>query len=200
MTFLEVFVVGVGLSMDAFAVALCKGLSMRKWNTRYGFIIAGAFGLFQALMPLLGWLAGMSFYRYIEAFDHWIAFALLLIVGGKMVYDAVKELRHPEEDEEPAFSLRVGELLVLSIATSIDALAVGLSFAMLGMQAGASAAGGMGIWTSILTIGVTTFLLSYAGAFIGKQFGTRLKAKAELVGGIVLIALGIKILLEHLLA
>ncbi len=191
---------GVGLSMDAFAVALCKGLAMRQYSRRDGLIIAGAFGLFQALMPLIGWLAGTSFYKYIEAFDHWVAFGLLLIVGGKMIYDAVKEIRHPEDEETQAFSLRVGELLLLAVATSIDALAVGLSFAMLGMKSTASGSGGMGIWTSILTIGVTTFLLSYAGVFIGKQFGTRLKAKAELAGGIVLVALGVKILLEHLLA
>lgn len=200
MTFWEVLVLGVGLSMDAFAVALCKGLSMRQWNRRYGLIIAGAFGLFQGLMPLAGWLAGVSFYKYIEAFDHWVAFGLLLIVGGKMIYDAVKEMRHPEEEEEQAFSLRIGELLLLAVATSIDALAVGLSFAMLGMQYTASPMSRMGIWTSILTIGLTTFVLSYAGVFIGKQFGTRLKTKAELAGGIVLVALGVKILLEHLLA
>ena len=191
---------GVGLSMDAFAVALCKGLAMRQWDHRYGLVIAGAFGFFQALMPLLGWLAGTSFYKYIEAFDHWVAFGLLLIVGGKMIYDAVKEMRHPEEEQEQAFSLRIGELLVLAVATSIDALAVGLSFAMLGMRSAVSPSGSMGIWISILIIGLTTFCLSYAGALIGKQFGTRLKAKAELAGGIVLVALGVKILLEHLLA
>jgi len=181
-------------------VALCKGLAMRQWNRRYGWIIAGAFGVFQALMPLIGWLAGTSFYRHIEAYDHWVAFGLLLLVGGKMICDAVKEMRHPGEEDTQVFSLRIGELLVLAVATSIDALAVGLSFAMLGMQAAASVRGQMGIWTSILTIGVTTFLLSFAGVFIGKQFGARLKTKAELAGGILLVALGVKILLEHLLA
>ena len=200
MTFWEVLVLGVGLSMDAFAVALCKGLAMRQWSRRDGLIIAGAFGLFQALMPLIGWLAGMSFYKHIEAFDHWVAFGLLAIVGGKMIYDAVKEIRHPEEENVQPYSLKIGELLVLAIATSIDALAVGLSFAMLGVQSSSSASGGMGIWVSILTIGVTTFILSFIGVFIGKQFGTRLKAKAELAGGIVLVALGVKVLLEHLLA
>jgi len=199
MTFWEILVLGVSLSMDAFAVALCKGLAMRRRNIRRSLLIAGVFGGFQALMPLIGWLAGRSFYKAIEAYDHWVAFGLLALVGGKMIYDAVKEMRHPEE-ETAKNSLKIAELLVLGIATSIDALAVGLSFAMLGMQPETSSSGGMGIWVSILTIGVTTFLLSFAGVFIGRQFGTRLKAKAELAGGIVLVLLGIKILLEHLLA
>ena len=111
MTFWEVLALGVGLSMDAFAVALCKGLSMKQWNVRNGLIIAGSFGFFQALMPLLGWLLGTSFREYIEAVDHWVAFGLLLIVGGKMILDAIKDMRNKEEEASPEFTLKIGELL-----------------------------------------------------------------------------------------
>ena len=198
MTFWEVLALGIGLSMDAFAVALCKGLSMKQWNVRYGFIIAGSFGFFQALMPLLGWLLGTSFREYIEAVDHWVAFGLLLIVGGKMILDAIKDMRNKEDEAAPEFTLRIGELLVLAVATSIDALAVGLTFAMLGVSAGSAPGGGMGIWVSILIIGVTTFILSLGGVLIGNRFGDKFHAKAELAGGIILIALGVRILIEHL--
>ena len=203
MSFWEVALIGIGLSMDAFAVALCKGLAMKTLSLRRTLCIAGAFGGFQALMPLIGWLLGSSFSRYIEAVDHWIAFALLLSIGGKMIRDAVRELREDEDDKEKANGsdagkdLKVGELLVLAVATSIDALAVGLSFAMLGMTE-VSSPGGLSIWYSILIIGIETFVLSGAGVLIGHRFGSRHHARAELAGGIVLILIGIRILISHL--
>lgn len=187
MGFLEVFLIGVGLSMDAFAVALCKGLSMRKLSYKYALIIAFAFGLFQALMPLIGWALGISFQKYIEAVDHWIAFGLLLFIGGKMIFDSIKEKRHPEEDDGE-FKFSFVELLLLAIATSIDALAVGVTFAFLDVN----------IWSSIAIIGCTTFVISFIGVLIGNKFGARFKTKAEIAGGIVLILIGVKILLEHL--
>lgn len=204
MRFWEILVLGVGLSMDAFAVSVCKGLAMRQKNRKYGFVIAGFFGFFQAMMPFLGWLLGRSFASYIEAYDHWIAFGLLALVGGKMIFDAVKELRSPPEEEaadpdKSADRINFGELLILSVATSIDALAVGLSFAMLNMGFASADPGLMNIWSSVLVIGVTTFLISLSGVNIGNRVGIRFQAKAEIAGGIVLIGLGIRILLEHLL-
>lgn len=198
MTFWEVLVLGIGLSMDAFAVALCKGLSMKQWNIRYALVIAGFFGFFQALMPLIGWLLGTSFREYIETVDHWVAFGLLAIIGGKMVYDAIKDMLCREQKTEEPFSPRIGELFVLAIATSIDALAVGLTFAMLGVKAVTTMDTGLSIWLSIVIIGVVTFALSLAGAAIGNRFGDRFQSKAELAGGIILILLGVKILVEHL--
>ena len=197
MSFFEVFLLGIGLSMDAFAVSLCKGLSMKKLNIKGALVIAGFFGGFQAIMPLTGWLLGMSFEKYITEIDHWIAFGLLAIIGGKMIIDAVKEMKAPDEAPED-FKLKIGELFLLAIATSIDALAVGLTFAFLNMSAGAFSFGQLNIWCSILLIGCTTFVISFAGVNIGFRFGNRFQAKAELAGGAVLVLLGIKILLEHL--
>ena len=188
----------MSLSMDAFAVALCKGLSMKQLNLRGGLVIAGFFGGFQALMPLLGWLLGSSFVGAIESYDHWVAFFLLFVIGGKMILDAVKEMREPKKEEEE-FRLKAGELLFLAIATSIDALAVGITFAMLGVRAAVSSADSLSIWMSILIIGLTTFVISLAGVLIGNRFGNRFQTKAQVAGGIVLILLGIRILLEHLL-
>ena len=186
MSIWEVLIIAVGLSMDAFAVALCKGLSMKKLNIKYGIIIALFFGVFQALMPLIGWFVSSRFEKYIKAYDHWIAFALLLIIGVKMIIDAIKESRHP--DEEPAFRFKIGELFVLAVATSIDALAVGITFGLLEIN----------IWSSISIIGCVTFVLSLIGVIIGNFFGSRFRTKAEIAGGIILILLGVKILLEHL--
>ena len=186
MSFLEILLIGVGLSMDAFAVALSKGLSMKKLNTKAGLLIAFFFGFFQALMPFLGWLVCKNFEKYIRQVDHWVAFVLLAFIGVKMIIDAVKDRNKKEEEEE--FRLKIGELFVLAIATSIDALAVGISFAFLNIN----------IWSSIGIIGVTTFILSFIGVVIGNRFGVRYKTKAEIVGGIVLILVGVKILLEHL--
>lgn len=198
MTFAEVFLIGVGLSMDAFAVSICKGLSMKKLNLKYGLIIAAFFGGFQALMPLIGWILGKSFEKYITSFDHWIAFGLLAIIGGKMAFDAIKEMRGNDEEKTEEFKLKIGELVVLAVATSIDALAIGLTFGLLNVGAGLSVSEGMNIWFSILTIGLTTFILSFIGVNAGNKFGGKFRSQAELAGGIVLILLGLKILLEHL--
>ena len=183
MGLLELFLVAVGLSMDAFAVAVCKGLNMRKINYRQSFIIALFFGAFQAIMPLIGWALGKQFEQYITSYDHWIAFVLLAYIGGKMIYEAC----HEEADtEENRFDLK--ELFMLAIATSIDALAVGITFAFLQVE----------IFQAITIIGCTTFALSLVGVFVGNRFGSRYKNKAELAGGIILIVIGLKILLEHL--
>lgn len=183
----EIFLIGVGLSMDAFAVSVCKGLGMNKINTKHTFIIALFFGGFQALMPLIGWLLGTRFEQYITAVDHWIAFGLLAFIGGKMLFDV---LFGHEEEEVSAHTevLDLKELFMLAVATSIDALAVGISFAFLKID----------IFTSILIIGITTFILSIIGVIVGNRFGTKYQNKAAAAGGIILILIGTKILLEHL--
>lgn len=188
MGFLELFLIGAGLSMDAFAVAVCKGLSMRKINYSHAVIIALFFGGFQALMPLLGWLAGKQFERYITSIDHWIAFALLLIIGGKMAYEAITEKSSDEKcGIDPHLKLNYKELFTLAVATSIDALAVGVTFAFLNVN----------IWAAISIIGITTFILSFVGVIVGNKFGSIYKRKAEIAGGVVLILMGLKILLER---
>ena len=184
MSFLSVFLIGIGLSMDAFAVAVCKGLGMRKISYRKTFLISLFFGGFQAMMPFIGWLAGINFQKYISGFDHWIAFILLAFIGGKMIYEAFKD-----DDDIDSDDFRISELLILSVATSIDALAVGIAFAMLN---------DINILVSTLIIGVTTFVLSFGGVLAGNKFGSVYKNKAEVAGGIILIILGVKILLEHL--
>ena len=183
MGFLELFLIGVGLSMDAFAVSVCRGLSMERMRWRQGGIIALLFGGFQAAMPLAGWALGRQFERYIVSVDHWIAFGLLGYIGGKMIWDAF----HEGADTCPAgFDLK--ELLMLAVATSIDALAVGVTFAFLQVR----------ILPAVALIGAVTFLFSAAGVKLGSVFGIRYKSKAELLGGLVLILMGTKILLEHL--
>lgn len=187
MGFVELLLVAIGLSMDAFAVAVCRGLHMRKLNLRHAAVIALFFGGFQALMPLAGWLLGSAFAQYIDGFDHWLAFMLLAFIGGKMIYEALQnEEGNGEHDDD---SLNVKELLLLSVATSIDALAVGITLAVIPET---------NIWTSILTIGVITFIISGMGVLLGNRFGSRYKSKAELAGGIILVLIGLKILLEHL--
>lgn len=184
MGFAELFLIGVGLSMDAFAAAVCKGLGMRTMRWRQGAVIALLFGGFQAAMPLLGWVLGRQFESYITSIDHWIAFLLLGYIGGKMLWDALHE-----EESSPAsgrFDLR--ELVMLAVATSIDALAVGITFAFL--QVSILPAAGL--------IGCTTFSLSLAGVWIGCRFGARYKRGATLAGGAILCLIGLKILLEHL--
>ena len=187
MGFVEIFMIGVGLSMDAFSVAVCKGLGMKKVDYRQTCIIALFFGGFQALMPFLGWALGRQFEKYITAFDHWIAFGLLLFIGGKMIVDV---LRGGDEEKAAADAprLNIKELLLLAIATSIDALAMGITF---GLQ-------GVSIVPAITMIGVTTFVLSFVGVLIGNRFGARFLNKATVAGGIVLILIGVKILLEDL--
>ena len=177
---MELVLIGVGLSMDAFAVALCKGLGMRRINYAHAAVIALFFGVFQAVMPLIGWVLGTQFARYITSVDHWIAFALLGYIGGKMIWDAL----HEAPETAPCASeakLDLRELFMLAVATSIDALAVGITFAFLKV-----------------TIGVITFALSFAGVVVGNRFGTRFQKKAEIAGGTVLVLIGLKILLEHI--
>ena len=185
MSILEVFLIGVGLSMDAFAVAVCRGLKMQKLNAGQTALIALFFGGFQALMPLIGWFLGTRFEKYITSVDHWIAFALLAIIGGKMISDSFQK---EEQEADGRSVLNVRELLVMAVATSIDALAVGITFAFLNVN----------IVSSVAVIGVTTFVLSAVGVLIGHKFGAKYKNKAELAGGVILILIGLKILLEHL--
>lgn len=188
MGFIEFFLTGIGLSMDAFAVAICKGLGMRKVNYKQMLLIALFFGGFQALMPLLGWLLGRQFEQYITSVDHWIAFALLVLIGANMLREARKGDDTTDAETVYDAPLPLGQLLLMAIATSIDALAVGISFAFLGVN----------ILLAIAIIGTTTFLISAAGVFIGNRFGNRYEKRATIAGGIILILLGVKILLEHL--
>ena len=187
MSYFEIAMIGIGLSMDAFAAAVCKGLSMRRAAVGSVLTIGLFFGGFQALMPALGYMLGNSFEQYIVSVDHWIAFALLSFIGGKMIFDA---LRGDEEEEKAAVEERLDlrEILLLAVATSIDALAVGISFAFLGVKIG----------TSCALIGAITFALSAAGVVIGHKFGARYKKNAAVLGGVILILIGLKILLEHL--
>ena len=186
MGFAALLLLAVGLSMDAFAVSICKGLSMKKATLKAGIICGAWFGGFQALMPLVGYFLGTMFADAIEAVDHWVAFGLLAIIGINML----KEALHKGCDcEEHDADLSAKTMFVMAIATSIDALAVGISLAM---------AGNVNIITAVLLIGVITFFLSAAGVKIGNIFGSRFEKKAQAAGGIILILLGTKILLEHL--
>ena len=179
----ELFLLAVGLSMDAFAVSICKGLSIQKLKLRHALIVGAWFGAFQALMPVIGYLLGSAFADMIEAVDHWIAFALLDLIGGNMIREA---LGHEEEEADP--SLAPMTMLLLAVATSIDALAIGVTFAFLRVDV---------LW-AVSLIGVCTFLISVVGVKVGNVFGARYKSKAELAGGVVLVLIGLKILLEHL--
>ena len=183
MNLISSFIIAVGLSMDAFAVAICKGLAMQKITLKKALIVGLWFGGFQALMPALGYLLGSQFSTYITSIDHWIAFILLSIIGGNMIKEALSK-----EEECTNDSLAFKEMIILALATSIDALAVGVTFAFLNVQ----------IVPAVLFIGVITFTLSAIGVKIGNIFGCRYKSKAEFAGGIILIIMGIKILLEHL--
>lgn len=183
MGLLELFLLAVGLSMDAFAVSICKGLSIRSLKVRQALIVGLWFGAFQALMPTIGYLLGSAFTSLIESVDHWIAFVLLAIIGGNMIREGVKG-----DDEKCDPSLSFGVMLMLAVATSIDALAVGVTFAFLRVE----------LLPAVTLIGLTTFVISAAGVKIGHLFGTRYQAKAELFGGAVLVLIGLKILLEHL--
>lgn len=185
MSLTEVFLIGIGLSMDAFAVAICKGLAMQKVNYKHTVLIAAYFGIFQALMPTIGWILGSQFARYVTAFAPWIAFVLLALIGGNMIRESFSE----EDEEDDNADLSHKELFLLAIATSIDALAVGVSFSMIELA--------MSIWVAVTLIGCTTFVISFAGVFIGNIFGARYKSRAELTGGVILILIGLKILLEH---
>ena len=184
----EFLLLGVGLAMDAFAVSICKGLAMRKVNKKQAVIIALFFGGFQAIMPVIGWLLCKGFQTYIEAFDHWIAFALLAFIGVKMIIETLREKEDDVVIEEMDPPLDMKEMLMLAIATSIDALAVGISLAALDRPIVESAA----------IIGVVTFVISIIGVYIGNFFGNRYKKRAELTGGIILVLIGVKILCEHM--
>ena len=188
MSIVELFILAVGLSMDAFAVSICKGLSLGKIKPKHMCIAGAWFGGFQALMPLLGWALGKQFERYITSIDHWIAFFLLLFIGGKMIIESFKKDKDSDEKPEYEEKLDLKELTLMAVATSIDALAVGVTFAFLQVN----------ILTSITVIGSVTFILSALGVGVGHKFGAKYKNKAELCGGIILVLIGIKILLEHL--
>lgn len=187
MTLLEIFLVGIGLSMDAFAVAICKGLAMPTINRKQTLLIAAYFGVFQALMPLTGWLLGSQFARHVTKMAPWIAFVLLAWIGGNMIRESLSK-KEEDEEVEPA-ELRHKELFMLAIATSIDALAVGVSFSMVELA--------IPIGAAVALIGCTTFAISVGGVFVGHIFGARYKNRAEFVGGAILILIGVKILLEH---
>lgn len=201
MTLTELFIIAVGLSMDAFAVSICKGLSLKKLRIKDALIVGLYFGIFQGGMPLIGYFLGVQFQDKITSFDHWIAFILLGIIGFNMIKESrekepssdlaakevsVEKVNSTEVEENP---LRFKEMIVLAIATSIDALAIGVTFAFLKVD----------IIPAVSFIGVTTFVLSMIGVKIGNIFGAKYKSKAELAGGIILIAMGFKILIEHLL-
>ena len=182
MTIIELFILAVGLSMDAMAVAICKGLAVRKLKLRHALITGLYFGGFQAAMPLIGYFLGKQFQSYITNVDHWIAFVLLALIGANMIKESFEEA----ECVNAAFSPRA--MLPMAVATSIDALAVGVTFAFLQVN----------VVPAVSAIGVVTFVLSMVGVWIGHIFGARFKSRAERIGGIVLILMGLKILLEHL--
>lgn len=194
MDFVLLVGVAVSLSMDAFAVSICRGLQMKNGiNVRHMLIIAAFFGGFQALMPAIGYVLGKQFEQYIEPIDHWVAFVLLGLLGGKMIFDVVKEMRSGECEEcDCDGSLNIKQLLIMAVATSIDALAVGITLPTIGVQTNLQAL------TSVGMIGTITFALCMLGVAVGNRFGARFKNKASLAGGIVLILVGTKILLEHL--
>lgn len=184
MSLLSVVFIALGLAMDAFAVSVASGVAIKSLRLHHALRVAFFFGLFQAVMPLLGWLAGMRLRGFIAEVDHWVAFVLLVLIGGKMLYESTL-IERAEEVTDP---LNIVVLLLLSVATSIDALAVGLSFAMLEIV----------IVTPVLIIGGVTFCMSLAGVYIGDRFGGFFERKAEAMGGVILIAIGTKILIEHL--
>ena len=187
MTLLEIFLVGIGLSMDAFAVSICKGLAMPAVNKKQALLIGAYFGVFQALMPLAGWLLGSQFARHVTKLAPWIAFVLLAWIGGSMLRESLSK-KEEDEEVEPV-ELRHKELFLLAVATSIDALAVGVSFSTVELSVSIGAAAAL--------IGCTTFAISVGGVFVGHIFGARYKNRAEFVGGAILILIGVKILLEH---
>ena len=184
MSLFELILLAIGLSMDAFAVAICKGLALRKARWKDAIIVGAWFGGFQALMPLIGYYLGSRFADAISAYDHWIAFALLVQIGASMIRESVDK----ENVEKSGASLAVKTMLLLAVATSIDALAVGVTFAFLAVR----------VIAAVCLIGCITFALSVLGVMLGGVFGMKYKSRAELAGGIILILLGVKILLEHL--
>ncbi len=183
---IELIVIAIGLSMDAFAVSIAKGLSVPAIRLRHSLCVGGWFGGFQAIMPLIGFYLGITFSRFVSSVDHWIAFVLLGLIGFNMIKEAMESRKESAEVvPNPDFSLRT--MFLMAVATSIDALAVGVSFAVLSVD----------IWSAITIIGIITFIFSVIGLKIGNIFGCRYKSKAEFLGGAILLALGVKILIEH---
>ena len=186
MSLFSIFMIGIGLSMDAFAVSVARGMTMKKEELlRYALTLGFFFGIFQAVMPLIGWWAGSCFQEFIASIDHWIAFGLLSIIGSNMIRESFRGEEEACDDK----SLTLKTILILAVATSIDALAVGISFAFLQVH----------IWTAIVIIGLTTFVLSFLAVYLGNRLGNLLEKYAGILGGIILILIGTKILLEHLL-
>ena len=196
MTFVELLLIAIGLSMDAFSVSVCKGLTTKRFSWRMALICGLWFGLFQALMPIIGYFLGAQFQELIEAYDHWIAFGLLALIGANMIGEAVRRVEEDNatmgaksgERRETSSALDFKTMFLLAVATSIDALAVGVSFACIQVK----------LWSSVIIIGITTFLFSVLGVKIGNVFGSKYEKSASIVGGIILIIIGLKILLEHL--
>jgi putative Mn2+ efflux pump MntP len=184
MDMVSVFFIACGLAMDAFAVSVASGLAEKKLQFRYAFKIAVFFGLFQAVMPVVGWLMGFGLRAYITEIDHWVAFGLLALVGGKMIYESFKF----KEAENPSSPHGIYVLLLLSIATSIDALAIGISLTLINVP----------IIMPAIVIGIVTFIFSCSGVYIGNRFGHFFEKKIEALGGVILIGIGLKILIEHL--
>lgn len=183
MTILELFIIALGLSMDAFAVSICKGLSLQKMSYKKAALVGLYFGGFQALMPLIGYFLGSAFQAKIVAIDHWVAFVLLSLIGLNMIRESLSKC-----DDEVNSSFGFKTMILLALATSVDALAIGVTFAFLQVN----------ILVAISFIGLITFILSFAGVKIGNVFGAKFKSKAEFAGGVILILMGLKILLEHL--
>ena len=196
MTFVELLLIAIGLSMDAFSVSVCKGLTTKRFSWLMALICGLWFGLFQALMPIIGYFLGAQFQELIEAYDHWIAFGLLALIGANMIGEAVRRVEEDNatmgaksgERRETSSALDFKTMFLLAIATSIDALAVGVSFACIQVK----------LWSSVIIIGITTFLFSVLGVKIGNVFGSKYEKSASIIGGIILILIGLKILLEHL--
>ena len=185
MNFIELLLIAIGLSMDAFSVSVCKGLTTKRFSWRMALICGLWFGFFQALMPIIGYFLGDQFQEMIEAYDHWIAFGLLFLIGANMIREAIWGKK---EEGESNGALDFKTMFLLAIATSIDALAVGISFACIQVK----------LWSSVLIIGLTTFVFSILGVKIGNVFGSKYERSAGIIGGIILILIGLKILLEHL--
>ncbi len=188
MTTLEIWLTALALAMDSFTVAITAGLILKKIQWRHFLTIAFFFGAFQALMPLMGWSGSIYFYRFIENFDHWIAFAILIFLGVKMIREGIRD-----DDENHFDPTRLGTVLVLAVGVSIDALAVGISFTCIGMDTFSS------ILYPLVAIGITSFVMALGGCFVGSLIGGKLKFPVEPLGGVVLIVLGAKILCEHLM-
>lgn len=183
MGLIEIILSGIALAMDAFAVSICKGLTLKKMEISKALICGIYFGVFQALMPLIGYFIGKSFITFIESFDHWIAFAILAIIGINMIRESFSK-----EEVDPDFSAKA--MLILALATSIDALTMGLSFSMVDLR--------VNIFVAVTIIGVITFVLSGLGVFIGNIFGSRFNKVAQIIGGVCLVLIGVKVLLDGL--